>query len=113
MWRWSRAVKAPHSVVSRFGARTRMPMETSEPGREGLKMSDDPHGFLLQIAVVLICTLGGFRFRHWAVEGRDRVPRYSPTVETIVCWSIYSVLVSFCVFWGRHWLFEYQQLTLQ
>ncbi|MCP4038704.1 MAG: hypothetical protein GY733_17320 [bacterium] len=76
-------------------------------------MSEDPQYFLLQIVFVLVCTLGGFRFRRWAVAGRERVPRFSRTVETVVCWSIYSLLVSFCVFWGRNWLFEYQQLGLQ
>lgn len=76
-------------------------------------MSEDPQGVLVQLVFALLCTLGGFRFRRWAVEGRERVARFSQTVETIVCWGIYSVFVSFCVFWGRHWLFEYQQLALQ
>ncbi len=76
-------------------------------------MSSDPQAFLLQVVVILLCILGGFRFRRWAVTGRDRVPRYSETVETVLCWGIYSVFVSFCVFWGRHWLFEFQQLGLQ
>ena len=75
-------------------------------------MSEDPQGFLLQIVLVLICTLGGFRFRRWALSGRERVPRFSRNVETILCWGIYSVVISFCVFWGRHWLVEYQQLGL-
>lgn len=76
-------------------------------------MSEDPQGFLLQIVLVLICMLGGFRFREWAVSGRERVARFSPTVETILCWSIYSLVVSFCVFWGRNWVYEYQQLAMQ
>lgn len=76
-------------------------------------MSEDPQGFLLQVVIVLICTLGGSRFRRWAVTGRSRVPRFSQTVETIVCWGIYSLVVSFCVFWGSHWVFEYQQLSFQ
>lgn len=76
-------------------------------------MSADPQGVLLQIVVLLLSILGGFRFRRWAVTGRERVPRFSQTAETILCWGIYSMLVSFCVFWGRHWYFEYQQLGLQ
>ncbi|MDP6978671.1 MAG: hypothetical protein QF570_08725 [Myxococcota bacterium] len=75
-------------------------------------MSEDPQGFLFQIVIVLLAVLGGFRFRHWAVARRDRVPRYSETVETILCWGVYSLFVSFCVFWGRNWWFEYQQLGL-
>jgi hypothetical protein len=76
-------------------------------------MSEDPQAFLLQVVVALICVLGGFRFRRWAVAGRDRIPRFSQTMETIVCWSVYSLLVSFCVFWGSHWLFDYNQLPIQ
>ena len=53
-------------------------------------MSEDPQAFLLQVVVALICVLGGFRFRRWAVAGRDRIPRFSQTMETIVCWSVYS-----------------------
>ncbi len=75
-------------------------------------MSEDPQAFLFQIVIVLLAVLGGFRFRRWAVEGRTRVPRYSHTVETILCWGIYSVFVSFCVFWGSNWWFEYQRLAL-
>ena len=70
-------------------------------------------GWICNFTIVLICTLGGFRFRRWAVTGRSRVPRFSQTVETIVCWGIYSLVVSFCVFWGSHWVFEYQQLSFQ
>ena len=76
-------------------------------------MSEDPQGFLLPVVLVLSCCLGGFRFRRWAVSGRSRVARFSPTVETIVCWGVYSVFASFCMFWGSHWIFEYQQLSLQ
>ncbi|MCP4035744.1 MAG: hypothetical protein GY944_12655 [bacterium] len=76
-------------------------------------MSEDPQAFLLQVVVILLCVLGGFRFRRWAVNGRPRIPRYSETVETILCWSIYSVFISFCVFWGRNCLYEYQQLAFQ
>jgi hypothetical protein len=57
--------------------------------------------------------LGGFRFRRWAVTGRSRVPRFSQTVETIVCWGVYGAFVSFFVFWGSHWIFEYQQISIQ
>ena len=73
-------------------------------------MSEDPQVFLLQLVFVLLAALGGFRFRRWAVAGRTRVPRYSKTVETIVCWGIYGAFVSFCVFWGSNWWFEFQQL---
>lgn len=76
-------------------------------------MSEDPQGFLLQVVFVLICTLGGFRFRRWAVTGRSRVPRFSQTVETIVCWGVYGAFVCFFVFWGSHWIFGYQQISIQ
>ena len=73
-------------------------------------MSEDPQAFLIQLAIVLVAVAGGFRFRRWAVAGRARVPRYSQTVETIVCWGLYGAGVSFCVFIGSNWWFEYQQL---
>ena len=73
-------------------------------------MSAEPQIFLIQFAIVVFAVLGGFRFRRWAVAGRTRVPRYSPTVETIACWAVYGAFVAFCVFWGSHWWFEYQQL---
>lgn len=76
-----------------------------EPGAEFLAIS-------FEIGVAAICTLGGFRFRRWAVEGRDRIPRYPETIETIICWSIYSVVVSFFVFWGRNTVFEFHSLGL-
>ena len=68
---------------------------TAEEAGVGGDMSEDPQGFLLQVVFVLICTLGGFRFRRWAVTGRSRVPRFSQTVETIVCWGVYGAFVSF------------------
>ncbi len=70
----------------------------------------EPFVFLFELVVASICTLGGFRFRRWAVEGRERVPRFSYTLETIICWCIYSVVVAFFVFWGRNSIFAYQNL---
>lgn len=75
-------------------------------------MSEDPQAFLLQIVFALLAVLGGFRFRRWAVAGRPRRPRFSKTTETIVCWGLYSLFVSFCVFWGSNWWFEYRQLAI-
>lgn len=40
---------------------------------------------------------GGFRFRRWVIEDRPGVPRYSPQVETIYLWLIYSTLVAIAI----------------
>jgi hypothetical protein len=41
--------------------------------------------------------VGGFRFRRWAVEGRPGVPRFSPQVETILLWLLYSSAIAVAV----------------
>lgn len=40
---------------------------------------------------------GGLRFRRWIVEGRPGIPRYSPHVETISLWLLYSSAVSLLI----------------
>lgn len=41
--------------------------------------------------------VGGIRFRRWAVEDRAGIPRYSPNVETIMLWLIYSAGLSIII----------------
>ncbi len=66
---------------------------------------------LIQFSLTLIVMTGGFRFREWAVAGRERQPRFSHTTETVLCWLIYSLVVSFVVFWGRQSVFALQQVA--
>jgi hypothetical protein len=42
----------------------------------------------------LLYVFGGMRFRRWAVGDRPGIPRFSPSVETILLWIVYSGVVS-------------------
>lgn len=48
-------------------------------------------------AGLLLYVLGGLRFRRWVVEDRPGVPRYSPHLETIYLWLVYSGGVSVAI----------------
>ncbi|GEM_PF-6103865 len=47
---------------------------------------------------------GGLRFRRWAVADRWGVPRYSPAVETVLLWLLYSGAVSLGIIVARQTL---------
>lgn len=42
----------------------------------------------------LLFVFGGLRFRHWAIDGRSGIPRFSNKVETVLLWLLYSGAVS-------------------
>ncbi len=48
--------------------------------------------------------LGGIRFRRWAVADRWGVPRFSPSVETVLLWLLYSTAVSVAIIVARQTL---------
>ena len=52
---------------------------------------------LLTAVGTALYIMGGVRFRRWAIEDRPGVPRYSPNVETIMLWLIYSGGISIAV----------------
>lgn len=55
----------------------------------------DSFGNAIVLAVMIpIYVKGGLRFRRWVVEDRPGIPRYSPHVETISLWMLYSSFVS-------------------
>jgi len=43
----------------------------------------------------LLFVMGGLRFRHWVVEDRPGIPKYSHRVETVMLWLVYSGGVAF------------------
>jgi len=52
---------------------------------------------LLSALGVVLYIVGGIRFRRWAIEDRPGIPRYSPNVETIMLWLVYSVGISITI----------------
>ena len=61
---------------------------------------------LISLALALY-VVGGVRFRRWAVDGRPGVPRFSPSVETILLWLVYSGVLSIAVVVVRQTLREF------
>jgi hypothetical protein len=42
----------------------------------------------------LLYVFCGVRFRRWATDDRPGIPRFSPSVETILLWMVYSGVVA-------------------
>ena len=52
---------------------------------------------LVSAVGTVLYIMGGVRFRRWAVEDRAGIPRYSPNVETVMLWLVYSVGISIVI----------------
>ena len=55
-------------------------------------------------AGLALYVLGGIRFRRWAMADRWGVPRFSPSVETVLLWLLYSTAVSVAIIVARQTL---------